>query len=52
MTGTPLQNNIQELWSLLNYLMPEIFSSSDDFCEWFNLDSQKKTEAKMDFESV
>ncbi|CDW76777.1 chromatin-remodelling complex atpase iswi2 [Stylonychia lemnae] len=52
MTGTPLQNNIQELWSLLNYLMPEIFSSSDDFCDWFNLDSQKKTEAKMDLESI
>lgn len=25
LTGTPLQNNIAELWSLLNYLIPEIF---------------------------
>ncbi|GAM25678.1 hypothetical protein SAMD00019534_088530 [Acytostelium subglobosum LB1] len=25
LTGTPLQNNIQELWSLLNFLMPHIF---------------------------
>jgi ATP-dependent DNA helicase len=26
MTGTPLQNNIKELFSLLNYLLPEFFS--------------------------
>jgi SNF2 family DNA or RNA helicase len=25
LTGTPLQNNINELWSLLNFLMPDIF---------------------------
>lgn len=27
LTGTPLQNNLGELWSLLNFLMPELFSS-------------------------
>ncbi|ONK63430.1 uncharacterized protein A4U43_C07F15070 [Asparagus officinalis] len=27
-TGTPLQNNLHELWSLLNFLLPEIFSSA------------------------
>lgn len=37
LTGTPLQNNLHELWSLLNFLLPEIFSSSADFDEWFNL---------------
>jgi SWI/SNF-related matrix-associated actin-dependent regulator of chromatin subfamily A member 5 len=37
LTGTPLQNNLHELWSLLNFLLPEIFSSSDDFDEWFDL---------------
>ncbi|CAG9309931.1 unnamed protein product [Blepharisma stoltei] len=36
-TGTPLQNNLHELWSLLNFLMPEIFVSSDDFDQWFDL---------------
>ena len=32
------QNNLHELWSLLNFLMPDIFSSSDDFDKYFDLD--------------
>ncbi len=36
LTGTPLQNNLHELWALLNFLLPEVFSSSEDFDEWFN----------------
>lgn len=36
-TGTPLQNNLHELWALLNFLLPELFSSSDDFDEWFGM---------------
>jgi SWI/SNF-related matrix-associated actin-dependent regulator of chromatin subfamily A member 5 len=23
-TGTPLQNNLHELWALLNFLLPEV----------------------------
>ena len=26
LTGTPLQNNLAELWSLLNFLLPNIFN--------------------------
>ena len=36
LTGTPLQNNLHELWALLNFLLPDVFTSSDDFDEWFN----------------
>jgi SWI/SNF-related matrix-associated actin-dependent regulator of chromatin subfamily A member 5 len=43
-TGTPLQNNLHELWSLLNYLLPEVFSSSTDFDEWFNLGGSETME--------
>ena len=51
LTGTPLQNNLHELWSLLNFLLPEIFSSSDDFDEWFDLggkDQQDLTDAQKE----
>jgi SWI/SNF-related matrix-associated actin-dependent regulator of chromatin subfamily A member 5 len=36
LTGTPLQNNLHELWALLNFLLPDVFNSSDDFDAWFN----------------
>lgn len=36
LTGTPLQNNLPELWALLNFLLPTIFNSVDTFDEWFN----------------
>jgi SNF2 family DNA or RNA helicase len=28
-TGTPLQNNLHELWALLNFLLPNVFNSSE-----------------------
>lgn len=34
----PVQNNLHELWALLNFLLPDIFSSSEQFDEWFNLE--------------
>jgi SWI/SNF-related matrix-associated actin-dependent regulator of chromatin subfamily A member 5 len=34
-TGTPLQNNLHELWALLNFLLPQIFSDSDVFDSLF-----------------
>ncbi|CAB4381043.1 uncharacterized protein OCT59_030161 [Rhizophagus irregularis] len=36
LTGTPLQNNLPELWSLLNFVLPKIFDSVKSFDEWFN----------------
>ena len=35
LTGTPLQNDLQEVWALLNFLMPKIFNSADSFQNWF-----------------
>lgn len=37
LTGTPLQNNLTELWSLLNFLLPDIFADVDEFLSWFDL---------------
>ena len=36
LTGTPLQNNLPELWALLNFVLPKIFNSAKSFDEWFN----------------
>jgi len=36
LTGTPLQNNLPELWALLNFVLPHIFKSVKSFDEWFN----------------
>ncbi|RDW78780.1 putative RSC complex subunit (Sth1) [Aspergillus mulundensis] len=36
LTGTPLQNNLPELWALLNFVLPNIFKSVKSFDEWFN----------------
>ena len=35
LTGTPIQNNLHELWSLLNFILPSVFQSSGSFDEWF-----------------
>lgn len=35
LTGTPLQNNTEELWTLLNFMEPKEFESLSDFLEEF-----------------
>lgn len=36
-TGTPLQNNLHELWALLNFLVPELFHDAEQFDDWFKV---------------
>ncbi|KAL7543063.1 hypothetical protein ACHAXR_012376 [Thalassiosira sp. AJA248-18] len=43
-TGTPLQNNLHELWALLNFLLPEIFGDSEQFDEWFTMSGKEGQE--------
>ncbi|KAK9480623.1 SNF2 family N-terminal domain-containing protein [Lipomyces japonicus] len=38
LTGTPIQNSMQELWALLHFIMPTLFDSHDEFSEWFSKD--------------
>ncbi|KAL8452205.1 hypothetical protein Emed_001512 [Eimeria media] len=37
LTGTPLQNDIVEVWALLNFLMPSIFNAKLNFEQWLNV---------------
>jgi hypothetical protein len=37
LTGTPLQNNMHELWALFNFMYPEIFIEPKLFDKGFNL---------------
>lgn len=41
-TGTPLQNNLTELWSLLHFLMPSIFDKLESFEAWFDFSALKE----------
>lgn len=36
--GTPLQNSLEELWALLNFIAPEIFVSFSDLDSFLNKD--------------
>ena len=45
LTGTPLQNNIAELFFLLHFLEPDRFGSLEEFADTFsNLDTQAQVE--------
>ncbi len=37
LTGTPLQNNLHELYALLNFLYPDVFTDSTPFDNAFDL---------------
>uniref|UniRef100_A0A7N6F5V7 Helicase, lymphoid specific n=1 Tax=Anabas testudineus TaxID=64144 RepID=A0A7N6F5V7_ANATE len=45
LTGTPLQNNLAELWSLLNFLLPEVFDDLKSFESWFDIDTLGEAES-------
>ena len=49
LTGTPLQNNLMELWSLMHFLMPHVFESHRDFKEWFSNPMTGMVEGNMEY---
>ncbi len=49
LTGTPLQNNLMELWSLMHFLMPHVFSSHREFQLWFNNPLRSMIEGNQEY---
>ncbi|KAH9943620.1 SNF2 family N-terminal domain-containing protein [Amylocystis lapponica] len=43
LTGTPLHNNLAELWALLNFILPDIFDDVEAFEDWFDLPALQST---------
>lgn len=46
LTGTPIQNNMAELWALLHFIMPTFFDSHEEFNDWFSKDIESHAENK------
>ncbi|KAL5224347.1 hypothetical protein ABZP36_010986 [Zizania latifolia] len=44
----PGWNNLEELWALLNFLLPNIFNSSEDFSQWFNKPFESNGDSSTD----
>jgi SWI/SNF-related matrix-associated actin-dependent regulator of chromatin subfamily A member 5 len=42
LTGTPLQNNLHELWALLYFLLPDIFNSAAEFDSFFEVKNEEQ----------
>jgi ATP-dependent DNA helicase len=42
------QNNLAELWSLLNFILPDIFDDLDSFQQWFNFDAMSSDKSETD----
>lgn len=49
LTGTPLQNDLSELWSLLNFLLPDIFDDLAIFESWFDVKELQHKEGTEKF---
>ena len=41
LTGTPMENSVRDLWSMMNFLMPGYLGSRDDFRDRFELPISK-----------
>ncbi|SPO39086.1 related to proliferation associated SNF2-like protein [Pseudozyma flocculosa] len=57
LTGTPLHNNLAELWSLLNFILPDIFDDLATFEAWFDFsdiheDGANRILTKMDSANI
>ena len=50
LTGTPIQNSMQELWALLHFIMPSLFDSHDEFSDWFSKDIESHAQSNTNLD--
>ncbi|GAX72787.1 hypothetical protein CEUSTIGMA_g243.t1 [Chlamydomonas eustigma] len=48
LTGTPVQNNLHELYALLNFMYPDVFVDSEPFDMAFNLSTNTVDDSKLE----
>ena len=46
MTGTPIENNLMELWSLLSIAAPGLFVSPERFAEYYRMPIERSADAE------
>ena len=52
LSGTPIQNSMAELWSLLHFVMPTVFDSHDAFNDWLSKDIEILEKVQMKAPSI
>ena len=52
LSGTPIQNTMAELWSLLHFVMPTLFDSHEEFNDWFSKDIESNSEGKSQVDEM
>eukprot|EP00931_Biecheleriopsis_adriatica_P093565 TRINITY_DN6729_c0_g2_i3.p1 TRINITY_DN6729_c0_g2~~TRINITY_DN6729_c0_g2_i3.p1 ORF type:complete len:837 (-),score=172.01 TRINITY_DN6729_c0_g2_i3:70-2580(-) len=49
LTGTPLQNNVEELFNLMSYIMPGVFQCGESFKAWFTAPLKDQGDLDLEF---
>ena len=52
LTGTPLMNNLSEVWSLLNFIMPHLYTDPELFVDYLDEEEKRSAFSKDELVSI